>query len=77
MGKRVTQADRVLRYIQDFGSISRVDAIMDIGVANLPAVIEDLRHKRGINIVTNEVKSKNKYGQPVTYARYTLGKNDQ
>lgn len=71
MPKR-TQADRVLDYIKDFGSISRAEAMNDIGVANLPAVIDDLRHKKGYDIVTNDIKAKNRYGENITYARYTL-----
>ena len=70
MSKVPTQCERVLRYIMDFGSITRAEALMDLGIANLPAVIDDLRHKKGYPIVTDEVKAKNRYGQNITYARY-------
>lgn len=72
---KTTQADRVLKYIKTFGSISRADALNDIGVANLTAVIDDLRHKFGYNIVTTMIKTRNRYGEPITYARYRLGEN--
>lgn len=72
MRKVPTQCERVIRYIIDFGSITRADALMDLGIANLPAVIDDLRHKKGYPIVTDEVHAKNRYGQNITYARYYI-----
>ncbi len=69
---RTTQAQRVLNYIKSFGSISRLEAMNDLGVANLPAVIEDLRHQYGHNIVTLNLKAKNRYDENITYARYFL-----
>ena len=70
MRKVPTQAERVIEYICTFGSISRAEALMDLGIANLPAVIEDLRNKQGKHIITEEVKAKNRYEQNITYARY-------
>ena len=72
MSKKYTQAHRVFDYIKDFGSISRAEALANLGVANLPAVIEELRHKHGYDIVTNEVKAKNRWGENITYARYSF-----
>lgn len=69
-----TQAQRVIQYIKDFGSITRAEAMYDIGVANLTAVITILR-KRGYDIETQEIKTKNRYGQNITYAKYVLGDN--
>ena len=77
MSRKVpTQAERVLKYIECFGSITRAEALMDIGVANLPAVIDDLRHKKGYNIITEEIKSTNRYEQPITYACYRFAERE-
>jgi hypothetical protein len=76
MRKVPTQAERVLKYIKCFGGITRVEALMDIGVANLPAVIDDLRHKHGKHIITEEVKGTNRYGQSITYARYKFDESE-
>ena len=57
------QYDRVLRYMQTQGSITRAQAMNDIGVANLTAVIDYLRHRVGVSIKTNIVKGKNRYGE--------------
>lgn len=71
-----TQAERVTRYMHQFGSITRAEALMDIGVANLPAVIDDLRHKHGYNIITEEVEALNRYEQKITYARYRFAESE-
>lgn len=73
--KRITQADRVMDYIHNFGSISRAEAMSDLGIANLPAVIDDLRHKRGVDIITDDIKATNRYGEKITYARYRLAES--
>ena len=66
------QYDRVLRYMQTQGSITRAQAMNDIGVANLTAVIDYLRHRVGVPIKTNTVKGTNRYGEKITYAKYSI-----
>ena len=66
------QYDRVLRYMQTQGSITRAQAMNDIGVANLTAVIDYLRHSVGVPIKTNLVKGTNRYGEKITYAKYSI-----
>lgn len=75
MHKVPTQQERVLQYIRDFGSITRAEAMSELGIANLPAVILDIR-KKGVQVLTNEIESKNRYGQKITYAKYTLEETD-
>ena len=74
--KAPPQWQRVINYIMHFGSITRVQALMDISVANLPAVIDVLRNKKGYHIVTEEVESQNRYEQKITYARYYLDESE-
>lgn len=68
---RMTQCDRVLSYMKEFGSITTLDAFRDLGVARLSARIWDLRHN-GYDIDKDFETSKNRWGQNVSYARYTL-----
>lgn len=75
MSKKPTQMDRVLEYLKTYGSITRAEAMSHLRVANLPAVIDVLRHRKMVSIVTTEVKGKNEYG-PYTYAKYLLGEID-
>ena len=71
------QYDRVLRYMQTQGSITRAQAMNDIGVANLTAVIDYLRHRVGVSIKTNIVKGTNRYGEKTTYAKYSIEEEDE
>lgn len=65
----MTQCERVLKYIEDFGSISTVQAFMDIGVARLASRIHDLR-RMGVQIVSETVYTRNRYGEPTHYSVY-------
>jgi hypothetical protein len=76
MRKIPTQEERVLNFIRDFGSITRAEAMSELGVANLPAVIDTLRHRKGHDIKTLEIESLNRYGQKITYAKYVFGNNE-
>jgi hypothetical protein len=69
MGK--TQCDRVLQYMRDFGSINPLQALGDLGVMRLGARIYDLK-KEGHAISRKMVTRKNRYGEAVSYAQYTL-----
>lgn len=50
MADKMTQAQRVLEYIRQFGSITQLEALRDLGVMRLASRISDLR-KHGYNIV--------------------------
>ena len=65
----MTHKDRVLKYIDDYGSITNWQAMYDIGVGCLTKVISDIR-KDGTAIETRTVKAKNRYGQPIHFAEY-------
>lgn len=65
----MTQKDRVLQYIDDFGSITVAEAITEISVGSLTKCISNLR-KDGVLIETRTVYHKNRYGQPTHHAEY-------
>ena len=65
----MTQKDRVLQYIDDFGSITVAEAITEIGVGCLTKCISNIR-KSGIGIETRTVFHKNRYGEPTHHAEY-------
>jgi hypothetical protein len=66
------QTERILKYIDDFGSITSLEAMKDLGVMRLASRINDLRQS-GINIITETEKGVNRYGEPTHYARYKRG----
>lgn len=67
----MTQCERILQYINDFGSISTYQAIVDIGVGSLSKRICDLK-EMGYKITSSTVRTKNRYGQPTHYSVYRL-----
>ena len=67
----MTQCERVLQYMQDFGSINPMQALGDLGCYRLGARIWDLRHD-GHRITRRMVAAKNRYGERVRYAEYRL-----
>lgn len=73
--KKKGHKERVLKYMLDFGSITHNDAYVDLGVARLAAVICNLR-KDGYQIITKDEHGTNRYGDKVTYARYSFAKKD-
>lgn len=65
------QAERVLKYMRDFGSITQLEAIRDISCMRLGARIFDLK-REGYEIKKEMETSKNRYGEDTSYARYRL-----
>ena len=63
------QVEMVLNYIDDFGSITPLEAMRDLGIMRLAARIADLR-RSGIRIVKDMVSETNRYGKQVHFARY-------
>jgi len=71
---RPTQCDRVIQYLKEFGSITQLEAIRDLGVMRLASRISEIRHKRGYNIESTFIKVKNRFGEQCSVRKYYLGK---
>jgi len=71
--KTLTHLDRTLIHLINNGSITSWEAIKEYGNTRLSATIFELR-QRGYNIKSETEYSRNRYDQPVHYARYTLVK---
>lgn len=71
MGKKPTQRDRVLSYIQEFGSITRREGFVDLGIVELSSRIGELE-AMGYQFDRKTETSKNRYGDSVSYTRYSL-----
>lgn len=71
----MTQNERILRHLRDFGSITQREATEEYGCQRLAARIGDLR-KAGYKISKVTERSRNRYGEPVNYARYKLEVNE-
>ena len=71
MAKKLNQKDRVLRHLETYGSIDPRQAYFDYSIMRLAAVIFNLKEE-GHNIKSESITSKNKFDEPVSYAKYTL-----
>ena len=65
------QADAVLEWMREHDGITSWEAFAELGVTRLSAAIYNLR-KRGLEIETQTLKTKNRYGSTVAYAKYVL-----
>lgn len=70
----MSQCERILQYIEDNGSITQLDALREFGCMRLASRVSDLK-RLGYPIITDTEKSKNRYGESISYARYRMGGN--
>lgn len=70
-----TQCEKVLAYMRQFGSITQLQALQDIGCMRLASRISDLR-QQGIAIGRRIKTTKNRYGDSVSFAEYYLIEED-
>lgn len=68
---KLTQCDRIIQYIEETGSITQMDALREFGCMRLASRMCDIK-KMGYAVMKRTEKAKNRYGEPVTYARYTI-----
>ena len=68
----MTQCERMLKYMDDFGFITTYQAVVDLGIASPTKRISDLR-KMGIDISSEIVLTKNRYGESTHYLKYRRG----
>lgn len=74
--RKETQAELILEYIDEFGSITPLEAIRDLGVYRLASRISDLR-KKGYPIETKMETVLNRRGKKSNIARYSFGGETQ
>lgn len=67
----MTQQQMVLAYIEQNGSITNRQAMIDLGVGRLPSRVNELRAS-GHKIITVMESAPNRYGKMTRYARYLL-----
>ena len=65
------QREMVLKYIEDFGSITSYEAYIDLGITQLASRIKELKGK-GYQFSYRWITKKNRYGKPVRFKEYIL-----
>lgn len=69
--KTLNQKDRILKYLEDFGSITYYEAVVELGVLQFGARIKELK-EQGYNFKTEWISKKNRYGKNVAFKKYQL-----
>ena len=67
----MTQCDRIIDYIKQFGSITTNEAFTDLGITRLASRIHDLTVD-GYDFERQTESGKNRFGEKVHYTRYSL-----
>lgn len=65
----MTQCEKILAYLNEHGSITRMEAMSKLHIANFTARVSDLR-RDGVALDVETVTQKNRYGETVRFARY-------
>lgn len=71
MAKHITQKQRVIDYIKQHGSITRIQSFIDLGVTELASRIGELEAD-GFKFNRERVTVKTRYGYKVSVTRYSL-----
>lgn len=71
----MTQREQISNYIEQFGSITPMQAFFDLGITKLASRISEMRAS-GEEIVDEWVETKNRYGKTVRFKKYMRGQNN-
>lgn len=71
----MTQCEKVIRHLEDYGSLSSMEAVQEYGIMRLASRVSDLK-RLGFPVKRVMESSKNRYGESVCYARYYLEGKD-
>ena len=70
----MTQCEQIIDYLHQFGSITPMEAFADLGITKLATRVSEMR-KDGREFKIETVKSTNRFGKTVRYAKYSLKEN--
>ena len=68
---KMTQCDRILRHLNDHGSITSLEAMSEYGIMRLASRINDLKGM-GYPILSERATGKNRYDETTSYSIYRL-----
>ena len=66
----------ILMHLEEYGNITSWEAIQQYGATRLSAIIYNLRHKYGLNIVNEVINFTDRYGNNANYVKYILIKEN-
>lgn len=65
-----TQCDRVIRYLDEHGSINQYEAFTELGIMRLASRISDIKKHKNIHISKRMVTVTNRFGEKCRVAEY-------
>lgn len=68
---KMTQCEKILQYIEEKGSITQLQALREFGCMRLASRMSDIK-KMGYPVKKEIETGKNRYGEPIHYARYYI-----
>lgn len=71
----MNQCELIVQYMTEHGSITTLDAFLDLGITRLASRIHDLK-EAGYCIQAENIKVKNRNGEPCTVASYRFKGED-
>ena len=72
----MTQQERIMDYMERFGSISPMEAFSDLGITKLATRISELI-QAGEPIVKHNETGRNRFGEKTHYTRYSIRKDEK
>lgn len=69
----MNQEQKIIDYIERFGSITTLDAFKDLAITRLSARIFNIKNM-GYKVTSIRETSKNRFGEDVNYSRYFIEK---
>lgn len=70
-----TQTERIIDYITEFGSITQLEALRDLGIMRLASRMSDLK-RQGYKVISNTEAVNNRFGEKCYIKRYSLERSD-
>lgn len=69
----MNQEQKIINYVERFGSITTLDAFRDLAITRLSARIFNIKNM-GYKVTSIREISKNRFGEDVNYSRYFIEK---
>ena len=72
---KLTQCERIIRHLNDHGSITSLEAMSEYGIMRLASRINDLKCM-GYPIHSERMTGKNRYNETTSYSVYRLANKE-
>lgn len=67
----MTQRERIIRYIKDYGSITAYEAVIELGILQLSSRLGELE-KMGYEFERKRMTRTNRYGEKISFMKYSF-----